>query len=135
MRFLVLPTSSPRSVKLVSVLTTVVMLCSGCVAATSPDNWRPHDDNVYSSYNACFQQAQYGYSQAYVYANRYSAGGGSSSGVATNVASLKSCMQASGYQKRDATTAEVIVHVSTIPIWVPLCTAFLLVGVNCFHDL
>jgi hypothetical protein len=121
--------------KLVSLLTIVVVLCGGGVFATSPDNWRPHDDNVYSSYNACFQQAQYGYSQAYVYANRYSAGGNSSSGVATNVASLKSCMQASGYQKREPTTAEIIVHVSTIPIWVPFCILAAMGGGNCFSDL
>jgi len=102
-----------------------------------PANWRPQDSAVQGKYYDCLRDAQQGYAttSAGVAVSPY---GGlmPADEVAlprTNYHMLKSCMQARGYEKREATTTEIFVGVVFSPIWVPLCTLAAIGSGNCFE--
>jgi hypothetical protein len=123
---------------LVAVVITA-LFTTGCVSVNDPANWRPYDTALNAKYYGCFRDAQQGYSRSRAgIAFSQSGGGGSatsSSGVKTNYDMLKSCMQAQGYQKRDATTTETVLGWTLSPVWVPLCIVGLVGGINCFENL
>jgi hypothetical protein len=125
--------SLPRALVLLAALAA-----SGCVSAMTARNYVPQTAGVDAAYYECLRDAQQDYARARygAYANGYSyaASGSSAAGVTTNVGMLKSCMGAKGYRKRDATSTETWVGVTTAPVWLPLCLVAATSGVDCLAD-
>ena len=108
------------------LLVAVLVAASGCVSAMTARNYVPQTTGVDAAYYECLREAQ----QTYAWAGGYAA----SAGAETNVGMLKSCMGAKGYRKRDASTAETWVGLTTAPVWLPLCLVAATSGVNCLSD-
>jgi hypothetical protein len=106
---------------IVTGIIVTALFATGCVTVDDPANWRPSDVDVDSKYYDCLRDAQGSYSKTYR--------------SFTNYEMLKSCMQAQGYRKREATTSEMVFHAVTSPIWVPVCLLAAVGGGNCFEKL
>ena len=137
--FLIVKKLTEASMRKLLVLIATAVVTSGCVHVDNAANWRPLDATVNGKYYDCLRESQQGYaaSSAGLSVSPYGGGGSaaSASGVKTNYHMLKSCMQAQGYQKRDATTGEIVIGVGLSPIWFPLCLVAALGGGNCFENL